>query len=163
MKNTGNLTSYWITIRRKDRCTVDQMVSYYSISRQTRGWTNKLFFNILDLAAYNGCIIWIIQHPQWNPGKNHRRRLYIQEVAQSLIDPHLQHRAQIPQLRNSNRRAMRATGIDPQNASQSTTEAGDGSRCFLCTERTRVRQKCNYCHMLVCKKHSSTKIVCDNC
>ena len=35
----------------------DRMTNSYSISHQTLKWTEKLFYNLLDLAILNSCIL----------------------------------------------------------------------------------------------------------
>ena len=52
--------------------TVDQVVHGYSCSRQTRRWPTKLWFNMIDLAAWNAFVIWTSHNPQYMNGKLNR-------------------------------------------------------------------------------------------
>ena len=98
------------------------------------------------LAAYSSYLIWIAHNPQWNTGKNFRRRLFLQEIRRALIEPHLQQRSKISQLQKSVQEAMNAVGIVRsrqhlcEGEKQEQEPCEDRGRCVFCPLRKRVRQ-----------------------
>lgn len=75
---------------------LDKLVSGYSCKRRTLCWPLVIFFNILDISAYNAFVIWMALNPNWNKAKLQRRRLFLQELGKELIKPHIQRRQNIP-------------------------------------------------------------------
>ena len=51
-------------------------------------------FNMIDVAGIAPFVIWITKNPVRNKNKSHRRRLFLQEWARSLVDSHLSQRRQ---------------------------------------------------------------------
>ena len=64
--------------------TLDQLVRSYSSKRRTRRWPMSLFFNLLDIDAYNSMVLYIQLNPTWNSLKLYRRRLYLIMLAYEL-------------------------------------------------------------------------------
>ena len=48
--------------------SLDELVTGYSCKRRTLRWTLVIFFNILDIFAYNAFVIWMPLNPDWNRG-----------------------------------------------------------------------------------------------
>ena len=56
-----------------------------------------LFFNMIDIAALAGFIVWESKNAEWNNGKRHRRRLFLLQLGLDLVSDHLNRRRQQPQ------------------------------------------------------------------
>lgn len=50
----------------------------------TARWPLVVFYNILDISAYNSFVLWSEIKPAWNQGKYNRRRLFMEELGQQL-------------------------------------------------------------------------------
>jgi hypothetical protein len=44
-----------------------------------------IFFNILDISAYNAFVVWMVLSPDWNRGKLQRRQLFLEELSKALV------------------------------------------------------------------------------
>lgn len=66
---------------------LDHLVRTYSSIRKTKRWPLTLFFNFLDIAAYNAMVCYIYKYPEYNCNKSHKRRIFIEELAMQLIGP----------------------------------------------------------------------------
>lgn len=51
-----------------------------------------LFYNMLDISAFNAYVIWIHLNPTWNSNKSHRRRLFLKELGFALVQGQLRSR-----------------------------------------------------------------------
>ena len=152
--------------------TLDQCVHAYSTSRGTKRWPNKLFFNIIDIAAFNGFIIFLKNKPNWNDGKLFRRRLYLLELAKQLAHDHMDRRAQNSKMSVSLRGTLRDLGFENRqiathNTAHDTAVTCDRDqtrgRCHKCEHRTLVRVRCTQCEKFVCKDHSVKVVRCLDC
>ncbi|KRZ41382.1 hypothetical protein T4C_6009, partial [Trichinella pseudospiralis] len=45
---------------------LDKMASTYSCQRMTARWPLVIFYNIIDVSAYNAYVLWTVKHPAWN-------------------------------------------------------------------------------------------------
>ncbi|KAJ4446385.1 hypothetical protein ANN_13081 [Periplaneta americana] len=57
----------------------DQVTYTYTCERKTNRWPVILFYNILDVSAYNAYVLWTSIDPNWNANKLTRRRLFLEE------------------------------------------------------------------------------------
>lgn len=55
-----------------------------------------LFHNMIDISLYNAFVLWTSVDQAWHQQKPHRRRLYIEEVGETMIKPHLSKRERLP-------------------------------------------------------------------
>ena len=91
--------------------TMDQMVSTYTCKRRTRRWPMVLWYNMLDIATLNAYTSFTSQHPGYMSGISNARRLFIKELGQELVIPHMKrHLESTPVLQKSKPRNHRATG-----------------------------------------------------
>ncbi|KAM3911226.1 piggyBac transposable element-derived protein 4-like [Leptodactylus fuscus] len=51
--------------------TLDQVISTYTCKRKTNRWPMIIFYNILDVSAYNAFVLWREIDPDWNRNKLH--------------------------------------------------------------------------------------------
>ena len=133
--------------------TLDQCVHQYSCSRQTRWWTVRMFFNLLDIAAWNAFLCWKLSNPTWNATKNFKRRLFPIELGQALVRPHMARQWE-SNIRLSVRNRIKAVGlIDTTpvrgNVPEEAATAGVRGRCYLCEVRRLSRTRCSNCKNFV--------------
>ena len=76
----------------------DKLVTGYSCKRRSLRWPLVIFFNILDISAYNTFVIWMVLNPDGNRGKLQRRRLFHEELGKALVRPQIQRRQHIPRI-----------------------------------------------------------------
>ena len=126
--------------------TLHQLVRAYSCKRRTRRWPMCLFYNIIDIAAYNTFVIFRNLHPEWNAKIAHRRRLFLIHLARSLLN-----------LQAPTNRAQANIPEQPREVLASRR------RCFLCgyQKDRKTRVICHHCRKPVCTDHSTA--VCINC
>ncbi|XP_068675495.1 piggyBac transposable element-derived protein 4-like [Montipora foliosa] len=115
---------------------LDHLATMYTSRRKVNRWPVALFGNVVDVGAVAAFIIWIGNFPQWkiSEGKR-RRRLFLSELANQLVMPHLRRRALTPTLQAPIRNAMKMVGVDlppPVQQAQALTSAGKRKRCHLC-------------------------------
>ena len=137
--------------------TIDQCIKTYSCSRGTRRWPTKVFFHIFEVATLNAFILWKLKNPNWNVGKKYRRRLFLSDLAVSLMKPQMTRRAQNTALRQTVRNALAACGIQqpqhPATRRQDIVTGDNRGRCFLCPTRRQTRSQCSSCARHVFTEH----------
>jgi len=134
----------------------DQLVHAYSVLRKVKRWPVVCFFNLLDIAALNALIIWIMNDPTWEGRKRYKRRLFLKQLARSLVTPWITARASRQQPRQV-RRAILAAGFEIA-ATKRDEAVGTKRRCYLCgkAKDRKTQYRCNDCHKPVCLSHCST-------
>jgi len=129
-----------------------------------------LFSNIIDCAAVLSYITWTAKNPDWNRGKNFKRRLFLKEVGGQLIEPALYRREINPQAMQLHvKLAFKALGraierppANPGDA-QATLPQSCCMRCLICprSQDKKVSTFCSACDSPFCKEHG--QIVSDKC
>ncbi|KAK3530583.1 hypothetical protein QTP86_028838 [Hemibagrus guttatus] len=61
------------------------LFSTYSCRRRINQWPQTLFFNMANVSAYNAYVLLTAVDPSWNQAKLFRRRLFLEELGNSLI------------------------------------------------------------------------------
>lgn len=74
----------------------DHMIGTYTCKRKINRWPAALFGYILDASSLNAFIIHSIINPQWNQNKAFKRRLFLKELGNALVRPHMVNRKQLP-------------------------------------------------------------------
>ncbi|XP_044045463.1 piggyBac transposable element-derived protein 4-like [Siniperca chuatsi] len=137
---------------------LDKVVGTYSCRRRTCRWPLVLFYNILDVSAYNAFVLWTAQNPSWNQKKTFRRRLFIEELGKMLVSPQMQRRQRLP--RTPSAAAMvkdqHQSGDNPE---ESRDAGGPPSKirrkCEFCTgKKKKVYTTCFKCGKHICKSHT---------
>uniref|UniRef100_A0AAV2L7G4 Reverse transcriptase domain-containing protein n=1 Tax=Knipowitschia caucasica TaxID=637954 RepID=A0AAV2L7G4_KNICA len=72
---------------------LDKVTATYSCQRKTARWPLVIFYNIVDVSAYNAYVLWTAINQKWNAGKLYRRRLFLEELGKALVTPKIQMRA----------------------------------------------------------------------
>ncbi|KRZ81405.1 PiggyBac transposable element-derived protein 4, partial [Trichinella sp. T8] len=75
---------------------LDKMTSTYSCQGMTVRWPLVIFYNIIDVYAYNAYVLWTEKHPAWNVGRLHKRRLFVEELGKTLVQPEMMMRKTLP-------------------------------------------------------------------
>jgi hypothetical protein len=85
----------------------DERIGTYTTKYKSRRWHTVFFCNILDQALLNAYVLHSLHDSNWNANKSHRRRLFLKNVAEELINPHLQRKKTIAlQVRISRQQQM---------------------------------------------------------
>lgn len=148
---------------------LDHLATMYTSRRKVNRWPVALFGNVVDVGAVAAFIVWLGNFPQWkiSEGKR-RRRLFLSELANQLVMPHMRRRALTPTLQAPIRNAMKMVGVDlplPVQQAQGHTSAAKRKRCHLCPRGfdKKVRLTCDRCKHPVCSAHSVQQVLCDEC
>nr|XP_020443286.1 piggyBac transposable element-derived protein 4-like [Monopterus albus] len=118
-------------------------------------WPLALFHNLLDVSLYNVFVLWTSLDPSWQEHKTYKRRLFIQEVGEQLVTPHIQRRERLPRASNAANLVMEmqdgAAAAAAGPSQRSTVKCR--RQCHLCS-RKRVGGTYYKCHKFICKNHS---------
>ncbi|KAL3999245.1 serine carboxypeptidase 1 [Sarotherodon galilaeus] len=113
---------------------LDKVVGTYTCRKRTSRWPMALFHNMIDVSLYNAYVLWISVDPSWQQQKSHRRRLYIEEVGESLVKPHMMKRGRLP--RSSAAAEMVTAERDAAAAGPSVSiQSRDRKKCEFCCDR----------------------------
>lgn len=128
---------------------VDQVIKFYSCKRGSRRWPLTLFYNCLDIAAYNSYVLFCHKFPIFvETFKKKSRKEYLLNLSISLMKQSEQE-------------------FDEESQNKNTFEpASKNSKYTRCTKCERKKDKktpfsCNECKTSVCKDHFT--IVCHDC
>lgn len=141
----------------------------YTSRRKVNRWPVALFGIVVDVGAIAAFIVWLGNFPQWKISKGkRRRRLFLSELANQLVMPHMRCRALTPTLQAPIRNAMKMVGVDlplPVQQAQGHTSAAKRKRCHLCPcgFDKKVQLTCNRCKHPVCSAHSVQQVLWDKC
>ncbi|KRZ01727.1 PiggyBac transposable element-derived protein 4 [Trichinella zimbabwensis] len=69
---------------------MDKMLASYTSQRMTAKWPLVVFYNIIDVSANNGYLLWTHCNPEWNASKMYRRRLYLEELGKASTNSSLE-------------------------------------------------------------------------
>ncbi|XP_013771429.1 piggyBac transposable element-derived protein 4-like [Pundamilia nyererei] len=154
-----------VIIQDYNRCkggvdNLDKVVGTYSSRRKTNRWPVALFHNLLDVSLYNSYVLWTAIDPSWKQQKNYKRRLYVEEVGEALVNPHILKRGRLPR---SSGAADIVTRGQSAAAGPALIPSSKGRRqCDFCDEkRRRVVGTCCKCGKSTCKDH--IVFICKDC
>ncbi|XP_068164525.1 piggyBac transposable element-derived protein 4-like isoform X2 [Antennarius striatus] len=142
---------------------LDKLIDSYTCRRITARWPMVLFYNILDVSAFNAYVVWTVIDPTWNRGKSFKRRLFLAELGKALVTPLIQQRRHIPRTPASASlvRSMQA----PASEMAAVSEQGQKrKRCGFCAPKdNKTRLRCCECEAYVCRTHSDLRVTCLPC
>lgn len=131
-----------------------------------------IFFNMLDVSAYNAFVLWMDINPSWETQKTNRRRIFLQDLGRALVTPHLQRRERLPRLPNSINMIIEAQAA-PEDIQRCIPPVSDPKRkrCEPCNRSTnggkrrdtKTRMTCDRCSMYICKAHAVISTLCFRC
>lgn len=136
--------------------TVDQMCASYTTSRISRRWPLALFYRHLDIAGINANIIFKYN----NPDNRERRRLFLKNLALSLMETHLEERSRLRNLPKDI-----TAFLAKYKKEEEVQEAPKPGICHICGRHKNNRSKivCQRCRNNVCKRHSRQETTCVRC
>ncbi|XP_063741958.1 piggyBac transposable element-derived protein 4-like [Eleginops maclovinus] len=153
---------------------LDKVTATYSCQRKTARWPLVIFYNIVDMSAYNAYVLWTAINQKWNAGKLYRRRLFLEELGKALITPKIQTRARPARspaaaaviekvkLRSPD---QPAASPNPTSPNQHPVDTGGKKRkrCQVCPSRedSKTSTSCVKCKNYICRKHTVT--FCPSC
>nr|XP_005172805.1 dual specificity protein phosphatase 26 isoform X1 [Danio rerio]XP_005172806.1 dual specificity protein phosphatase 26 isoform X1 [Danio rerio] len=150
----------------------DKLTSTYTCQRKTLHWPMVIFFNMLDVSAYNAFVLWMDLNPSWEAQKTNRRRIFLQDLGRALVTPHLQRRERLPRLPNSINMIVEAQSA-PEDIQRCIPPVTDPKRkrCEPCNRSTnggkrrdtKTRLTCDKCNMYICKAHAVITTLCYRC
>ncbi len=129
--------------------TLDKLVRTYSCVRKTKRWPFALFGNFLDIAAYNAFVCFLHVHPNYQRGKSHKRRVFLEELAMALIED-----VQPPIVFNSRPQLQ---VLQPNEGRRRKRRCVDCPRAL----DKKTPEECGACHKPICKDH--TRRLCAMC
>nr|XP_020457618.1 piggyBac transposable element-derived protein 4-like [Monopterus albus] len=100
---------------------LDKLVAAYTCKRRTLRWPQVIFYDMLDITAYNAFVLWLGVNPHWKPGKLQRRRLFMEELGKALVSPYIQTRQHVPRTPYSAAIVRRIQGEDAAGPSTRPT------------------------------------------
>ncbi|XP_051765771.1 piggyBac transposable element-derived protein 4 isoform X2 [Ctenopharyngodon idella] len=169
--------------------TLDKVVATYTCQRKTHRWPMVIFFNMLDVSAYNSFVLWMEINPTWQKTKKHRRRLFLEELGEALVTPYMKRRHCLPRTlasQNMVKEAQACSSVNeatPQPPSYSKVMEGHErslrkkaplspvstpskrKRCQVCESKksTKTSMTCNKCNMYICRSHAVITSYCYTC
>lgn len=144
--------------------TLDQCVSTYTCKRKTNRWPMVIFYNILDVSAYNSYILWIQINPDWNRKKLTKRRVYLEELGLSLISEYVNSRTYLPRWNESkNSLTNQSCSNEGKGRNKGTDKSAKRARCKICpsSNDNKTGIICKICGKHVCKAHVT--YICQTC
>ncbi|KAM3934900.1 piggyBac transposable element-derived protein 4-like [Leptodactylus fuscus] len=139
--------------------TLDQAISTYTCKRKTNRWSMILFYNILDVSAYNAFVLWREIDPDWNRNKLHKRRLFLEELGKSLVRPYIESRKVTPRSEGATAivKSVQHAQERDSTASTSTATSKKRRRCSFCPSScdNKTNLTCAGCSKYLCKGHVS--------
>ena len=139
---------------------LDQKVRHYTTYRKTNRWPLAVFYNIVDISAYNAYVLFSIRPPV--PGIDHSSRArfkYLCPLGEQLLKPNMLLRAlYLNGLNLPTKNVLEVFGVAVVSQKiQRRDEPPQKQRCQLCPRKRyrKVKQQCSECHNHLCKQHST--------
>ncbi|KAI7802694.1 putative piggyBac transposable element-derived protein 4-like, partial [Triplophysa rosa] len=131
--------------------------------RMTACWPLVIFHNIIDVSAYNAFVIWREINHDWVDGKLNRRRIFLEQLGQALVRPHIERRRSLPKTSAAAAMVKEIQATQPRPAVASPPQGQKRSRCQVCTHRNdcKTSTRCEKCNLFICKEHTYT--ICTSC
>ena len=125
--------------------TMDQMLRCYSVKRMTRRWPMVIFYNMIDVSAMNGYIIWMTLNPTSFVKKASKRRQFLITLGKELAGLQEENQAEITVVTDSEE--------PPRKKLQ----------CYMCESKKDRKTKtvCKKCKRNICGEHS--RVFCYRC
>ncbi|XP_068435159.1 piggyBac transposable element-derived protein 4-like [Clinocottus analis] len=153
---------------------LDKLTATYTCQQTSRRWPMVVFYNILDVSACNAFVLWTHIHQGWNATKKSKRRMFLEELGNSLVKPHIERRGRVPhdpdaaslvrQLQSSP--CAPSTPSATQRASAPASSSASRASTPTRTDPTRLRppdSKRKRCQVCPSSKDRKTNFLCFNC
>lgn len=136
--------------------TLDQLVGTYTVRRKTNRWPMIIFYNMLDISAYNAYVLWHSINPNWNRNKLTGRRIFLEELGKLLITPYIINRQYKPRTVESCNIFERMKSAIPNSETfRGDTKLVKRARCKFCPSNNdnKTNMLCFNCKKHICKYH----------
>ena len=135
---------------------LDKVTGSYSTKRMTARWPLVIYYNMIDVSAYNAFVIWTEIFPDWNVSKLYKRRIFLEELGKALVTPHIQRRQHLPRTPTA---AATVREIQERTA-RSTTPVREVSNCVcvcvcVCMCVYKCMRVCCVCVLVSAKRNHS--------
>lgn len=134
--------------------SLDKLLRTYSTQRKTRRWPMVLFYNFIDISAYNGFVIYKFNHPGFANNQPQQRRLFLEQLGKNLVSEAIARRNPPSALLMLNPEEQEETSMPRKRA-----------RCGFCAgpwdKKPKTVDVCHKCNIHACKRHNT--IVCIRC
>lgn len=170
--------------------TLDKCVRAFSCRRGTRRWPMAVFFNLIDIVAYNSYILFIKANENWakeNPKQKSGRKVFLKCLGKELCQINMNNRSKYRGLQNKYVAALKifgfecqqelpttrgvvrreTSGISTRSAVQKILKKG---RCFICPRSAdrKYMKACSNCEKYICPRHTASEQIniirnCTNC
>nr|XP_023697146.1 piggyBac transposable element-derived protein 4-like [Paramormyrops kingsleyae] len=152
---------------------LDKLVTTYSCKRKTLRWPLVIFFDMLDISAYNAFVIWMSLSPEWNRGKLQKRRLFLEELGKTLVRPQIGRRRHLPRtpvsaaivrrIQEEDDGATSCQITEPSPADPGIVAGNKKKRCEVCGPKMdrKTQYTCTKCKKYICNTH--TVKLCPSC
>ncbi|XP_058645114.1 piggyBac transposable element-derived protein 4-like isoform X1 [Onychostoma macrolepis] len=146
---------------------LDKLVATYTCQRKTSRWPMVIFFNMLDVSAYNAFVLWMEINHSWNKGKKYRRRLFLEELGKALVAPLMKRRENVPRTPASKSlvKKAQASSLPAEDAYLSPVTPAKRKRCEVCDRKkdTKTSLTCSECNIYICGSHAVITAHCQAC
>eukprot|EP00066_Takifugu_rubripes_P014261 XP_011603527.1 PREDICTED: piggyBac transposable element-derived protein 4-like [Takifugu rubripes] len=153
---------------------MDKLVTAYSCKWRTLRWPLVIFFDMLDISAYNAFVIWMALNPEWKGVKLQKRRLFLEDLGKELVRPQIERRKHIPRtpasaamvrrIQKENAGALSTQPTEPQSAEPEVVNTSNKKkRCEVCGPKMdrKTQYTCIKCKKYICNTH--TVKLCPSC
>ncbi|XP_069693712.1 piggyBac transposable element-derived protein 4-like [Periplaneta americana] len=148
--------------------TFDKLRNTYTVARGTNRWPLRFRFAIMDHAAINAMILFVMANPEWKNNPRNTRREFLKTLAEQLCRQHLEGRLRVPGMQEHVKaRICQVLGKDASSTDTThMTPALEGTkrkRCHLCpyAKDKKTRFTCSKCTKPYCLEHRGQ--LCANC
>lgn len=141
----------------------DQMAASYNVSRNSKRWPLTIFFHLLNIANINSFVLY-----SQKSSNLMRRRIFIKNVALSLIEPILIQRMNSSyierQIKDDIRKILPNRDAQRNIYSESKSSYGR-ARCYICPRNLDMKHaiKCQECKKTICVNHCRGATFCVKC
>ena len=147
---------------------LDQKVRHYSICRNTYCWPLVVFYNILDISAYNAYVLYQMQPPgAGKDGSSRARFKFLCALGEELIKANMQLRARyLKDLNLPTTNTIKALSIHITNQKIQRLDEPPQKACchfYQKSQDQQTRQQCSECKIHVCKENSKKLVLCYVC
>lgn len=143
---------------------LDKVTGTYSCKKKMALWPLVVFYNIIDVSAYNTFVLWTEMDPGWHSGNLCWRRLFFEQLGKALVNPHILRRKFPPRAPAA---AAIVERVQAEGSGPPVLEVPAGSRkrgrCHICPWKkdTKTATQCCKCKKLICRSHTHT--YCPSC
>ncbi|XP_024935496.1 piggyBac transposable element-derived protein 4 [Cephus cinctus] len=140
-----------------------QLCQNYTTARKTGRWPLRVFYGMLDQSAINAMIIFSMANHEWKIDRSNTRRIFLKELALSLVKPYMTERQKIPTLRKDLKLIINSMIGEDDTPVPQIIPGGSKRRCGLCPRKKdkKTALQCQSCAKPVCLDHRA--MICISC